>query len=157
MRKIMAIAIAVFVFAGSTAHAQINDPVNQDGLAYARRLAVVNEEPERPAPIPTLWTTDAWNRHCVGMEAAILHFTPARGWDVNRMSGIAYRESNCVPTASNSCCHGIFQIHESWIRQLRDNTWCGITSQYDLYDPWKNICAAAYVYQASGIGAWSTS
>jgi hypothetical protein len=70
------------------------------------------------------------------------------------MAGIAYRESRCDPSASNSCCSGVFQIHQSWIDNV---AMCGVRTRSDLYDAWKNVCAAAVVYRTQGISAWSTS
>lgn len=104
-----------------------------------------------PPPVPVLWTTESANARCVGMVNAISHWSP--GWNVDRMSAIAYRESRCDPNASNSCCSGIFQIHRSWISQLG---MCGVYSRSDLYDPWKNICAASIIWRAQGMGAWDT-
>ena len=122
------------------------------GGVAATGTAVRMNPPPPPPSLPVLWTTDSTNGRCVGMVNALEYWSP--GWDVNRMAGIAYRESRCDPNASNSCCSGIFQIHRSWISQLAG---CDVYSRGDLYDPWKNVCAAAYVYRVQGITAWSTS
>lgn len=111
--------------------------------------------PYKPAqrldpPPPVLWTTEAANGRCVGMIPTIQHWSP--GWPVDRMAAIAYRESRCDPDASNSCCSGIFQIHRTWIDNV---ALCGVESRADLYDPWKNVCAAAVVYRTQGMSAWA--
>lgn len=65
---------------------------------------------------------------------------------------IAYRESRFVPTARNSCCYGIFQIH------FRANAptlaTLGITSPEQLLDARTNIEAAYVIYQRSGWAPW---
>ena len=102
-------------------------------------------------PVPVLWSTASANGHCTGLEFALAYWSP--GWDVRRMSGIAYRESRCQPGASNSCCSGVLQMHRMHV----PNAFCGVYSRDDYYDPWKNICAAAALWKTSGYGAWSTS
>jgi hypothetical protein len=102
------------------------------------------------APPPVLWTTESANDRCIGMVAALQHWNP--GWNVDQMSAIAFRESRCVPTASNSCCSGIFQIHRIWLPKA---AMCGVYSRNDLYDPWKNICVASIIFRDQGMQAWS--
>jgi soluble lytic murein transglycosylase-like protein len=69
----------------------------------------------------------------------------------DRALEIAWRESNYVPTAKNSCCYGLFQIywsaHRSWLGGL------GITSAEQLYDPATNARAALAIYERAG--SWS--
>lgn len=101
--------------------------------------------------VPVLWSTDAVNGRCVGMEWALEHWSP--GWDTVRMSRIMYRESRCQPSASNSCCSGLLQMHRMHVPE----PWCGVNTRADLYDPMKNICAAAALWRTSGYGAWTTS
>jgi len=122
------------------------------GGATATEKAVRMNPPPPPATVPVLYTTESVDGRCVGLMAALSYWSP--GWDVNRMAAIAYRESRCQPSASNSCCSGVLQIHRSWVD---DTAMCGINSRADLYDAWKNVCAAAVVYRTQGISAWSTS
>jgi hypothetical protein len=68
------------------------------------------------------------------------------------MSAIMYRESRCNPGVSNSCCHGLLQMHEMHVGWLD-----AVDSTSDYYDPAKNIAAAAQLWRSSGYGAWSTS
>jgi hypothetical protein len=122
------------------------------GGATASAPAVrLDPPPPVVVDMPVLWTTDSANGRCVGMEGALAYWSP--GWDVVRMSRIAFRESRCDPNASNSCCSGILQMHRMHVPE----PWCGVYSRADLYDPWKNICAAAALWRSSGYGAWSTS
>jgi len=102
-------------------------------------------------PLGPLWSTESSNGRCTGLVFALTHLSP--GWDVWRMAGIAYRESRCQPNASNSCCSGVLQMHRMHVPVPS----CGVWSRADLYDPWKNICAAAELWKASGYGAWSVS
>ncbi len=66
---------------------------------------------------------------------------------------IAWRESNYVSTAKNSCCYGLFQVywsvHQAWLDDL------GVTSPDQLYDPTINARAALALYERSGgWGPW---
>jgi len=124
------------------------------GGATATSQAVrMNDPPPPPAPvsIPVLWTTESTNGRCVGMESALAYWSP--GWDVVRMSRIMYRESRCQPDASNSCCSGVLQMHRMHVPEPA----CGVFTRADLYDPWRNICAAAALWRQSGYAAWSTA
>ena len=148
MRRLAFVAaLALMVLPSGSALADIDHPIPGDGLRVATRL-----NPPKPSPMPVLWTTEAVNGRCVGLVAALEYWNP--GWDVTRMSGIAYRESRCDPNASNSCCSGMFQIHRIWID---DAAMCGVRTRDDLYDPWKNVCTAAIIYRTQGMGAWSTA
>jgi len=89
---------------------------------------------------------------CTGLIGTLSAYSP--GWDVNRMAQIAYRESRCQASASNSCCTGVLQIHQIWIPKAGE---CGVYSRADLTDPSKNVCVAAIIYRTQGIGAWSTA
>jgi hypothetical protein len=66
---------------------------------------------------------------------------------------IATRESRLVPTARNSCCWGLFQIHwsahRSWLAGL------GITAPAELLDARTNTRAAYALYQLDGWAPWS--
>jgi hypothetical protein len=155
--RVLALAVAFLALSGGAAQAidnaiPINDPVNGTDVAVRIGPQVQVNPPPPPPTVPLLWNTEAVNGHCVGFEWALSEFSP--GWDVYRMSGIMYRESRCEPSASNSCCSGLLQIHRSWIGQLGE---CRVYSRMDLYDPMKNICAAAVVYREQGMSAWSTS
>ena len=144
----LAVLVAILSWAGYPTNAEaliiIDGPGN--GTAQAVRL-----NPPPPPPPPVLWTTEAVNGRCVGLIGALTYWSP--GWDVNRMAGIAYRESRCQPSASNSCCSGVLQMHRMHVPEPS----CGVYSRSDLYDPWKNICAAAELWRSSGYSAWSTS
>jgi peptidoglycan hydrolase-like protein with peptidoglycan-binding domain len=67
---------------------------------------------------------------------------------------IAWRESRFVPTAHNSCCHGLFQIywsiHKAWLSTE------GVTSLQQLYDPEVNARMAYKIYlRNNGWGPWT--
>lgn len=130
----------------------VNGPVNGP-YAPAVRGEQVQLEPPPPPPPPAVpgWSTASSNGTCTGLIPLLQFYSP--GWDVNRMARIAYRESRCQPDASNSCCSGVLQMHRMHI----PNAGCGVYSRGDYYDPAKNICAAADLWEASGYGAWSTS
>jgi len=72
----------------------------------------------------------------------------------SRFDGIIWRESNCRPDVRNWCCTGLAQIHKVWVPQLAG---CDVFARDDLFDPQRNMCAAAYVYAEQGINAWSTA
>ena len=70
----------------------------------------------------------------------------------NEAVRIATRESRLVPTASNACCYGLFQIHyrahRAWLTRY------GVTSPSDLLDPQTNITVALALFQQAGWGPW---
>ena len=146
MRKILVLATALLMFGGGVAHADIDHPTDPGGLRTATRL---NPQPKQPV-VPVLWTTESANGRCTGLITALEYWNP--GWNVDHMAAIAYRESRCVPTASNSCCSGMFQVHRIWIEEA---AMCGITSRADLYDGWKNVCAASVIFREQGMSAWA--
>lgn len=163
MRKLLVASALAFASLGAgQVHADTDHPINDPttGVMVATRLnnQVQLTPPPTAPPIvdigtpPVLWSTASSNGRCTGMLTALNYWNP--GWPVDRMAGIAYRESRCDPNASNSCCSGIFQIHRIWISKLG---MCGVYSRSDLYDPWKNVCAASVVFRQQGIGAWSTA
>jgi hypothetical protein len=81
----------------------------------------------------------------------LTYFNP--GWDVNHMARIMWRESNCVPTAQNSCCSGLLQMHQMHVGR---HGACGVMSRLDYLDPVKNICAASLLFKAAGgMSPWS--
>lgn len=130
-------------------HFQRVNGLAADGVVGKLTDAALGTQPAvrlAPPPRPT------FPGPCEQYHDAIAFFDP--GWDETRMANIMYRESRCVPTAANSCCHGLFQINQSWIRQLGH---CQVYSRADLYLPDRNVCAAAYVFLAQGIDAWSTA
>ena len=120
-----------------------NDP--EAAMEFAMNLP-----PAPAAPEPAAYSSASSNGRCVGYEGLLAQYSP--GWDVGRMSGIMYRESRCNPGVSNSCCHGLLQMHEMHVGWLD-----AVDSTSDYYDPAKNIAAAAQLWRSSGYGAWSTS
>jgi hypothetical protein len=72
--------------------------------------------------------------------------------------GMGYRESNCRNDVENRCCHGYWQLHESYWSHVPK---CEVYSIYDAQgtsglSKQKNACLALHVYGISGCGAWST-
>lgn len=99
------------------------------------------------APSPSS-SSESSDGRCVGYEGLLAQYSP--GWDVVRMSRIMYRESRCNPGVSNSCCHGLLQMHEMHVGWIN-----AVDSASDYYNPASNIAAAAELWRASGYGAWS--
>jgi hypothetical protein len=122
------------------AQAFLHEPWVQEELAHH----------QAPAPQASGYSSASSNGRCVGYEGLLAQYSP--GWDVGRMSGIMYRESRCNPGVSNSCCHGLLQMHEMHVGWLD-----AVNSASDYYDPATNIRAAAQLWRSSGYGAWSTS
>lgn len=117
--------------------------LSDDGLQEAVRL--------NPPAAPAGGSTDSSNGQCVGFKGLLAQYNP--GWSVDRMAGIMYRESRCDPSASNSCCSGLLQMHRMHVPVPE----CGVWSRNDLYNAEANVCAAAQLFRSSGYGAWSTS
>ena len=71
----------------------------------------------------------------------------------DRAVAIAFRESRFVPTAANSCCYGIFQIHfrahHAWLADY------GVNQPSDLFDPRTNATVALALYQQAGWTPWN--
>lgn len=98
-----------------------------------------------PAPTTTLPTD----------PVAIIRWVWPDGPDEDYAVLIAWRESRHDPTARNSCCHGLFQIHWTVHRGWLDDY--GIYTANDLLDPWKNVRAALALRQRpGGWNPWST-
>lgn len=71
----------------------------------------------------------------------------------DRALAIAHRESRLVPTARNSCCYGLFQIHyrahAAWLGPI------GVTSAAELLDAETNARAAYALYLLDGWAPWA--
>lgn len=71
---------------------------------------------------------------------------------------MGFKESSCKNWVENWCCHGYWQLHESFWSNIPE---CEVSNIYDLQgtsaiSKQRNACAAKYVYDRSGCGAWST-
>lgn len=110
--------------------------------------------PEPASPLPG--STASAGGRCVGWEPLLAAESP--GWNIERMSRIAYRESRCQPDARNrsSSATGLLQVLASHCAWLADQlaTWC---TRARLTDPAFNVAAAARLWTEQGYGAWSTS
>jgi LysM repeat protein len=117
------------------------------------------QPPARPAPRPVAPAPSTTAAPTPPSASA----TPAQAGEIirsvwpddleDRALEIAWRESNHLATAKNSCCYGLFQIHwnahRSWLGEL------GITSPTQLFDPTLNARAALTLYvRAGGWGPW---
>ena len=117
----------------------------------AAKVTATTVKPTTTTAKPTTTTAAPRNYTRAEVEAIIRSVWPD---DLeNEAIRIAIRESNLIPTAHNSCCHGLFQIyfsvHRSWLGGL------GITTVTQLYDPLLNAKAALVLYQrAGGWGPW---
>lgn len=138
---VLAVAIVVKAWEdnnGAISHQQANRGVQMQ----------LTEPPAPPTTIPVIpaWSNANDGRFCYGAIPLLQYYSP--GWDVNQFARIMWRESNCVPTVRNSCCHGLLQInwaaHRSWLDDI------GITSVGQLYDSATNIRAAAALYRRAG-------
>jgi hypothetical protein len=116
--------------------------LSDDGLQAAVRLN---------PPASSTGSSESSNGQCVGFKGLLAQYNP--GWSVDRMAGIMYRESRCDPSASNSCCSGLLQMHRMHVPIPE----CGVYSRNDLYNAEANVCAAAQLFRSSGYGAWSTA
>lgn len=87
---------------------------------------------------------DAATGRCPQWEATLVAGAPRGGWDVRRMSAIAWRESRCQPDAVNrrGGDSGLLQIHPvSWPWLSKS---LGVTvNRTWLLNPVNNVAAAA--------------
>lgn len=114
------------------------------GGASATEQAVRLTPPPPPTTIPADPAT--WAR-CPQWEQTAETFGLPERFDY-----LSWRESRCDPMARNSCCTGLVQIHRTWVPQLAH---CGVYHRDDLHDPVKNYCAARYILDVQGWGAWA--
>jgi hypothetical protein len=142
-------------------HFQRANGLKVDGVAGPVTTARINSATVATQPAARLNTPDPApvsppsqaSGPCAEWADELAFFSP--GWDVARMQQIMNRESRCRPdvTSNTGCCRGLLQIHSVHIRNLGP---CGVYSPNDLFDPGKNICAAAIVYsRAGGLSPWS--
>lgn len=86
---------------------------------------------------------DAAAGRCKGYESLLTTYAPKRGWDVNRMSRLMFRESRCTPTArSTTRDSGLLQINDVNLSYLTRKMGRTITP-VALFDPVTNVQAAA--------------
>ena len=89
---------------------------------------------------------------CVGWEPLLRYYSP--GWDVARMSRIAYRESRCRPEVRNrSGATGLLQLMPAHCRWLDDALGepCSVAR---LQTPEYLIRAAAALWARDGYAPW---
>lgn len=148
-RRLLVIALVgliTWIAVGVSGVVDADDPT---GMEAAIALAVaVRGDAVQITPPPTPPATGP----CAEWVPLLIEMSP--GWDVAHMQRICYRESRGLPgvTSPTGCCRGLFQVHRLWVTQVAH---CGVTSATDLYDPVMNVCAAAYIFQTQGMGAWS--
>lgn len=132
--------------AGPITSAALGITAGATAVSPAVRGAQTQITPPPPAPV-------SFDAKCPQYVGLVEFFSP--GWDVQRMDAIMYRESRCRPdvTSNTGCCRGLFQIHQLHVPNLGV---CGVYSASDLFDPGKNVCAAAVVYRrAGGMSPWA--
>lgn len=80
---------------------------------------------------------------CTQWEALLAEHAPPFGWDVERMSKLMYRESNCLPgVRSRTSDSGLLQINDinhPFLRRYLDE-W---VDAWTLLDPAQNVRSAA--------------
>lgn len=100
---------------------------------------------------------DAAAGRCKGYESLLTTYAPKRGWDVNRMSRLMFRESRCTPTArSTTRDSGLLQINDVNLSYLTRKMGRTITPTA-LFDPVTNVQAAALLcsfWRASGASCY---
>ena len=93
-------------------------------------------------------------------EKTIKMIKAAFGSQATNAVAVAFAESSGNPNATHynapygSTDYGLFQINDKfWADRLRKKGI--INSTYDLFDPQKNIQAAAWIYKHGGHGGWN--
>ena len=148
---------AIFVAVALIIPGHLDLPPEIDVAAVASTTAERLDPPTTLEAAPTLPGSSASSGgRCIGWEALLARESP--GWDVIRMSRIAYRESRCLPGARNSSstATGLLQIlasHCGWLAHQM-STWC---TRARLTDPEFNIRSAAELWRNGGYQHWSTS
>ena len=125
------------------------------GIGDPRTLATlgISHSPPSPGPrpIPVIPSPGAPASGAGDTESIIRAAWPD---DLEeRALAIAYRESRLIPTARNSCCYGLFQIHwgahRGWLASI------GVTDPAQLLDAQTNAEAALALYQRNGWAPWN--
>lgn len=124
------------------------------GTATAERLDPPAPAPRDEAqPVTPSGTSASANGRCVGWEALLAHYSP--GWDVTRMSRIAYRESRCQPHVRNpSGATGLLQLmpmHCRWLPAALGEPCTVARLQQAEY----TIRAAAALWARDGYRPWA--
>jgi peptidoglycan hydrolase-like protein with peptidoglycan-binding domain len=132
-------------------HWQQANGLQVDGVVGRATLASLGLDPLPPAvagsttPPPPIGPVGAGD-----VETLIRSMWPDDS--ENEAVRIATRESRLVPTASNACCFGLFQVHfrahRAWLAGY------GVTTPSDLLDPTTNITVALALFQQAGWGPW---
>ena len=136
--------------------------LHEDGIAGTQTLAslrltgtnadslVAIANPPEPKPAKRLNPPAAQPAPAGDVESIIRDVWPDEFED--GAVRIAKRESSLVPTAANSCCYGLFQIHfrahRAWLGDF------GVNQPSDLFDPRTNATVALALFQAEG-NSWS--
>lgn len=117
------------------------------------------DPPEPPASVgadhslPPFGDTASAAGRCTGWEPLLRYYSP--GWDVARMSRIAYRESRCRPEVRNpSGATGLLQLmpaHCRWLPGVLGEP-CSVSK---LQDPDYLIRAAAALWTRDGYAPWN--
>lgn len=111
------------------------------------------EETTPTTPGPPAGDSSSSGGRCVGWEPLLRYYSP--GWDVARMSRIAYRESRCRPEVRNpSGATGLLQLMPAHCRWLDDALGepCSVRR---LQDPEYLIRAAAALWRRDGYRPWN--
>lgn len=110
-------------------------------MAVDVQPAAAPEAPEAP-PAPGQDGSEVEGR-CTQWEGLLAEHAPARGWDVNRMSKLMWRESGCWPEIRSSTSDtGLLQINDVNLPYLRQVLGEDVT-RWTLTDPVQNVRAAA--------------
>lgn len=126
--------------------------LNGGATPTAQAVRLTPPEPHTEGPPPPVGPGGSTiPGRCTQYEPLLEAFNP--GWDVAYMSRIMYRESRCFPSAANSCCTGLLQLHRIWL----PNPLCGAYTRHDLTNPATNVCVATAVWRAQSYGGWSTA
>lgn len=98
------------------------------------------------AAVPST-TASAWTatQQCTKYEPTMATYAPAGGWNVNRMSYFAYRESRCTPwVVSTTDDHGLLQVNRINFKWLSAKFGVPLSQVATwLKNPTNNIRAAA--------------
>lgn len=122
----------------------------QDRIARAKQLAAAKERPRVAAPVRNVGPSVPSGDRCAYANDIVSAGLPSS------MIGIAWRESNCTPTAASSTgCLGLFQI--CWpLHQDLEQGACGRSDRAGMFDPACNIRIAVSLWNhGAGAKHWS--
>lgn len=133
-------------------------PITMDALVGAERVAIPTPPQVNTAGLRGMPFAPEGLSACDEMS-----FYRQQAGLPEQFDAIGFRESRCVPTAENACCHGWWQAHEgnwrgtSYVIFFREHCQAMNADEIDNNDPrsmQEGACVAKVMFDISGMNPW---